>query len=689
MLLRNVNGAILMRSSAKPLFGFFTYVLSAAALAVISISTALAQTETQEDEELQIVAERFGIRSSVLDISLSPSGTKIAWIAPGPNHTEILNVFDLNGDTGVQRIASNTEMIADMRECDWATEDRLLCEVYGMTRSGDGVLLPFTRMFAINGDGTDPKGVSRSRTTRQMRFNQDGGDVVALDVAGAEGSVLVTRNYIEENSMGTRLASTAEGLGVDRLDIVSGRTRSEERPDPNASFYLADENGSLRLKVRSLTDSRGFLTGERVFMVRDPGESRWQRLNDITLDGNPLSEFSPAAVDAQNNVLYAYLSLSGFRSVIEVPLDGSTEARIVASRDDVDVANLIRIGRQRRVVGVSFAAEKRVVQYLDEELAELASSLGEALPNQPLISIVSASSDENRLLIIASSDTDAGTVYLYDKGTRNLEVLLAMRDALVGQPMGQMRPISYPATDGTEIPGYLTLPPESDGQNLPAIVLPHGGPAARDYWGFDWLVQFFTARGYAVFQPNYRGSSGYGEAWFGRNGYQAWDVAIGDVNDAGRWMVSEGIADPYKLAVVGWSYGGYAALLSQVVDPELYKAVVAIAPVTDLELLRDEARAYTSFRFRDRQLGRGAHIAAGSPQRHADRFIAPVALFHGTRDANVSVRHSRVMADALEDEGKVVTYVEFEDLQHGLHDSNVRVEMLKEIDRFLASALSR
>jgi dipeptidyl aminopeptidase/acylaminoacyl peptidase len=203
------------------------------------------------------------------------------------------------------------------------------------------------------------------------------------------------------------------------------------------------------------------------------------------------------------------------------------------------------------------------------------------------------------------------------------------------------------------------------------------------------MVQFFTSRGYAVLQPNFRGSAGYGEAWFGRNGYQAWDVAIGDVNDAGRWMVEQGIADPDRLAIVGWSYGGYAALLSQVVDPDLFKAVVAIAPVTDLEFLREDARAYTNFRFRDRQLGQGPHIAAGSPLRHAEKFRSPVALYHGTLDLNVNVRHSQEMAAALEKAGRQVTYVEFGDLEHSLDDSAARTRMLGSIDGFLEQSFAR
>jgi dienelactone hydrolase len=212
---------------------------------------------------------------------------------------------------------------------------------------------------------------------------------------------------------------------------------------------------------------------------------------------------------------------------------------------------------------------------------------------------------------------------------------------------------------------------------------------ARGEWGFDWLVQFFTARGYAVLQPNYRGSSGYGEAWYGRNSFKAWDVAIGDVNDAGRWLVKEGIAQPDQLAIVGWSYGGYAALQSQVLDPALFKAVVAIAPVVDLGFLADDARGYTSARLVQEYVGTGPHIEVGSSRRHAEKLAAPEALFDGTRDLNVDVRHDRTMEKALNGAGKPVIYHEYEDLQHGLEDTTARIDMLTTIGSFLDEHLGR
>ena len=151
------------------------------------------------------------------------------------------------------------------------------------------------------------------------------------------------------------------------------------------------------------------------------------------------------------------------------------------------------------------------------------------------------------------------------------------RPGLEDMKLAPMKAITYRAADGTMVPGYLTLPVDRPARGLPAIVLPHGGPGSRDVWGFDWLAHYFAAEGFAVLQPNFRGSTGYGDAWFQKNGFKSWETAIGDVNDAGRYLVSEGIADPARLGVFGWSYGGYAALQSVALDPDLFKAVTGCA----------------------------------------------------------------------------------------------------------------
>lgn len=348
----------------------------------------------------------------------------------------------------------------------------------------------------------------------------------------------------------------------------------------------------------------------------------------------------------------------------------------------------MRIGRSQRVIGATYASEGRTVEYFDPQLRSLSAALHKALPGQPLINIIDASGDESKLLIVASADTDPGMVYVYDKTSRKLEQVLPVRAALAGQELAPMQPISFRATDGTMIPAYLTLPRGGSGKNLPAIVMPHGGPGARDKWGFDWLVQFYAARGFAVLQPNFRGSTGYGSAWFQKNGFQSWRTAIGDVNDAGRWLLSEGIAAPGKLAIVGWSYGGFAALQGAVVDPDLYKAVVAIAPVTDLAQLKIEASQYVTGPLVNRFIGEGPHVREGSPAQNAERIKVPVLLFHGSRDVNVDISQSQLMDRKLRAAGKTVTYVEFPGLDHQLASAEARTRMLRESDAFLHAALS-
>ncbi len=652
-------------------------------LAGVALAATLAPATVFADD-LDDTAAVFGMRQSILDISLSPSGQQVAYITPAGASGEALFIVDLRGAAEPKPVMKLVEERSQLRNCEWATEERLVCEVSGSAQS-NGLLLGYSRMLSVGADGTDPKMLTQRNSMRALGVAQDGGDIISLDLEGETDKILMTRQWVRESTMNTRLANDEEGLGVDVVDVVTGRRSKLERPDSAAIGYIADEDGRVRIKVRQPATNGGMLGENRTFYFRDIGSSKWQVLSKVKVDSQSYSGLYPAAVDSAQNIAYAFATHNGYEALYTIPMAEGGEPELLLSRKDADIDRLIRIGRDRRVVGASYAMEKREVSYFDPELKTLAAGLRNALPGKPLINIVGASKDESRLMLIASSDTDPGMVYLYDKPTRQLEPLLPLRDYMTDRAMGTMKPVTLPAADGTPIPGYLTLPAGSDGRNLPAIVLPHGGPSARDEWGFDWLVQFFTARGYAVLQPNYRGSTGYGSDWFGKNGFQAWETAVGDVNDAGRWLVSEGIADPERLSVVGWSYGGYAALQSQVMDPELYKSVVAIAPVADLEQLRTEAMRYTSGNLVSAFIGDGPHVRAGSPARNADKFTAPVLLFHGDLDQNVDIAQSRVMEDRLRDAGKSVKFVRFENVAHSLDESRVRYEMLKEIDGFLTA----
>ena len=263
--------------------------------------------------------------------------------------------------------------------------------------------------------------------------------------------------------------------------------------------------------------------------------------------------------------------------------------------------------------------------------------MSKALPKLPLIHFAGASQDGNRILLMAGADNDPGRYFVFDRKAKNLAEVMLVRPELEKRALASVKPVRVKGPDGTLIPAYLTLPVGSSGKNLPAVVLPHGGPSARDEWGFDWLAQFLAARGYAVLQPNYRGSAGFGDAWLVENGFKSWKTSIGDITASAKWLASEGIADPNRMAVVGWSYGGYAALQSAVVEPQLFKAVAAIAPVTDLAMLKREYDKYTTAQLVRDFIGSGPHIEQGSPLRNAPSIKAPVLLVHGDMDQNVGV----------------------------------------------------
>jgi dipeptidyl aminopeptidase/acylaminoacyl peptidase len=332
--------------------------------------------------------------------------------------------------------------------------------------------------------------------------------------------------------------------------------------------------------------------------------------------------------------------------------------------------------------------DRRQVEYFDADYRKLAAALGRALPKLPLIRIISASADEKVLLVWAGSDVDPGHLYEFNRTGSKLNEVMAWRPGLQGRTLSPVQPITYPAADGTLVPGYLTLPPGvTEARGLPAIVMPHGGPGARDEWGFDWLAQYFAQRGFVVLQPNFRGSAGYGDQWYLDNGFQGWKLAIGDVCDAGRWLVTQGMADASKLAILGWSYGGYAALQANVLAPDLFKAVVAVAPVTDLALLKTQAWRFTNARLVSRFIGDGPHVTEGSPARNVAGFKAPVLMFHGDMDVNVDIAQARLMDEKLRDAGKHSELVVYPKLEHSLLDSTVRADLLRKSEAFLHRSL--
>jgi len=658
--------------------------IACAALIGAAFPAAAQQAPPAPPAQPLSASAMFGPRESVSYLDMSPSGRYAVYIAPARGTASAALVVDLQAGGDARPILRASGSPDRLDWCRFVSDARLICSVYGVANVA-GELLPFSRLFAVNADGTNQRELGQRASSDDAGLRQF--DAAVLDWLPEDGSaVLMAREYVPEGrETGTRTQRRASGLGVDRIDIDSLRVTQVEPPTNQASGYMTDGHGNVRIMITARTEGEGQRTGRTDYAYRLQGSRSWRSFS--TYDSNAREGMFPVAIDAARNSAYVLRKLNGRLALYRVKLDESLASELVYANETVDVDGVVQFGRGGAVIGVTFAEAAQQVIWFDPAYAQLARTLSGSIPGHPGIHFRSASTDGNRLLIFARGANDPGRYYLYDRSRRALEEIMPVRPQLDNVPLGSVRAVRYPAADGVQVPAYLTLPPgRQDARGLPGIVLPHGGPSARDVAGFDELAQFFAHLGYVVLQPNYRGSEGYGDAWLAQNGFRGWQTSIGDVTAGGRWLIAQGV-DANRLGIVGWSYGGYAALQSAVTEPGLFKAVVAIAPVTDLALLWEQAEGFTNYRLVRQFVGQGPHVRAGSPLQNVDRITAPVLMFHGTRDINVGVLHSQRMDGALRSAGKSSELVQFEGLEHDLDDSEARIRMFARIERFLAAEM--
>lgn len=442
---------------------------------------------------------------------------------------------------------------------------------------------------------------------------------------------------------------------VHRVNVNTGKRQRIERNKIGAQSWIADSNGVLRIGIKIDTEQN---YRNVTIYYRETKNDDWEKLQKI--DYFDEERLIPFRFDEDDpNILL--VSTRGY----------------LAETGDEDVELFAYDLTQRKVIG----------PYEDSHRKSVLNMVRQVFPGSKA-DMVSRNKEKNRYTFIVYSDVQAPEYFLFDLHKKSLRPLAKEYPALQDVSLSPMQKVSYLARDDREIPAFLTIPIGSEGKNLPVVVYPHGGPWAHDEWGFDNYVQFFASRGYAVLQPQFRGSTGYGLE-HEQAGYGQWGHAIqDDIEDGVNWLVEQGIADPDRICIVGSSFGGYAAAMGVAKTPELYRCAISINGVLDLEKLVASGRKLLFSTINRAIWNSSSDIKSASPFHLAMNIVSPVLLIGSELDTIVPVEHSKTMYKKLKKLDKPVEYIELAEGEHWRTNEANEIKVFAAMEQFLHKNLA-
>lgn len=471
------------------------------------------------------------------------------------------------------------------------------------------------------------------------------------------------------------------------LSISDGKLNLlKENKDRLTAFYF-DWDENIRLATRSADD------GTNEILLADGDQ--FTKIFDCSV----LETCNPAGAFDKDNKTFYLLSNKGEENFIKLfQMDPQTKAVSLVEGDPegkVDIGGVQFSEKERRIIMTTYTDAKTRRYFKDKKFEEAFSFIQSKFPDKE-IGIASITNDENKMLISVYSDTDPGSVYFFDMAKKNLVKQYTPRPKLQTMTLAKMEPISYKSSDGLEIPAYLVLPVGKEPKNLPAVVFPHGGPWARDYWGYNSYAQFLANRGYAVLLPNFRGSTGYGKNFLNAGNGEWGQKMQDDITWGVKYLVSKGIADPKRVGIMGGSYGGYATLAGLAFTPDVYAAGVDIVGPSNLITLLNSippyweaARKVFNQRMGDPSTPEGkALLEKQSPLFSAKNIKAPLLVVQGENDPRVKKAESDQIVSALRELAIPVEYINAPDEGHGFRDAVNSMAMLAYTEKFLAKHLN-
>ena len=474
----------------------------------------------------------------------------------------------------------------------------------------------------------------------------------------------------------------AEVFDVYRIDLRTGREQLVAQNPGDIVGWTTDHAGKVRGAVR--TD--GLNT---VLLYRANERDAFKPI--ITTDYK--TEVDIAAFTADNRKFYAISNRGRDKKALVTidPVKPDTE-ELVYAHPDVDVAGLSWSRLHKKITDLTYVTDRSQRQYFDAATEQRYRRIEAKVPGME-VHLQSGTRAEDKFIVAASNDRTPGTRYIFDAKSDSLSKLADINPKIAEQDMAAMQPVTYLSRDGLTLHGYLTLPPGRGKQNLPCIINPHGGPWARDDWGYNPEVQFLANRGYCVLQMNFRGSTGYGrqfwEASFGQWGLKMQD----DITDGVQWLINQGTADPKRIAIYGASYGGYATLAGVAFTPDLYAAAVNYVGVSNLFTFMNTIPPYWRPQLpkfydmvghpeKDKE-----RLTRTSPALNADKIKTPLLVVQGARDPRVNKAESDQMVQALRARGVEVPYLVKDNEGHGFHNEENQFEFYETMEAFLAKHL--
>jgi len=583
---------------------------------------------------------------------ISPDGKYISFMAP---YESRMNIFvQKTGSDKATRLTSETDR--DISGYYWANNNRLL---FLKDNGGDENFA----LYGVDNNGKNQKCLTCFEKVRTQIIDEleDQPDEVIIGLN--KRNAMVFDPY--------------------RLNIKSGEMEMLAENPGNIQGWMTDHDGKLRVAL-AIVDGVNTQLLYRADETQD---------FEAVLTTSFKESLSPEFFTFDNKYLYATSNLGRDKSaaIIFDPATGET-MEMLYENADYDVSGISYSRKRKVVTAASYTSWKRERHFFDTESQQLFEKLEKVLPGYE-ISITASDKAEETYVVRTYSDRSMGAYYLYDKKKDKLEKIQDVSPWLDEKLMAEVKPIQYVTRDGLTIQGYLTLPKGVEAKNLPVVVNPHGGPWARDNWGFNPEIQFLANRGFAVLQMNFRGSTGYGRA-FWEASFKEWGLDMqNDITDGVYWLIREGIADKDRIAIYGASYGGYATLQGLVVTPTLYAAGVDYVGVSNLFSFMKTIPPYWEpmldmmYEMVGNPEADSAQFKATSPAMNADKIIAPLFVAQGANDPRVNIAESDQIVEAITSRGVEVEYMVKDNEGHGFRNEENRFDFYRAMEAFLKKHL--